>query len=93
MLLPSIGRVQLNAEGSAQLDSNSQQIYTCSQSDITAFAAVLTGWNFDLPNQSGTAQAADPAFATGPMVNVPNNFSVDDKSVRGDLRGDQPHPA
>lgn len=83
MQLFSIGLVQLNADGSAQLDSNGQQIYTYSQSDITSFAAVLTGWNFDLPNQSGTAQAADPAFTTRPMVNTPKNFSTGDKSVLG----------
>ncbi len=83
MQLFSIGLVQLNADGSAKLDSNGQQIYTYSQADVTAFAAVLTGWNFDLANQSGTGQAADPAFTTRPMVNTAKNFSTGDKSVLG----------
>lgn len=76
-----IGLVELNPDGSSVLDGNGQEIYTYTQEQVTAFAAALTGWNFDLA--SGTKQQDDPAFATRPMVNNPKQFSAGDKSVLG----------
>ena len=81
MQLFTIGLVQLNPDGSAKLDANKQPIDTYTQDDITAFAAVLTGWEFDLVN--GVAQEEDPAFATRPMVNIASRFTSGDKRVLG----------
>ncbi len=81
MQLFTIGLVQLNADGSPKLDGSGNQTYTYAQEDVTAFAAVLTGWNFDLAK--GVSQTSDPAFATRPMVNDPTRFSSGDKSVLG----------
>ena len=81
MQLLSIGLVELNPDGSSRLDAKGQEIYTYSQDEVTAFAAVLTGWNFDLAK--GVQQSADPSFATRPMVNDPTKFSSGDKSVLG----------
>ena len=81
MQLFSIGLVELNPDGSPKLDANGQQIYTYTQEQVTAFAAVLTGWNFDLA--SGVEQADDPAFVTRPMINDPKKFSEGDKNVLG----------
>ena len=44
----SIGLVELNPDGSSKLDANGKEIYTYTQEQVTALAAVLTGWNFDL---------------------------------------------
>lgn len=81
MQLFSIGLVELNPDGSSKLDANGQEIYTYTQEQVTAFAAVLTGWNFDLAR--GVKQSDDPAFATRPMVNDPKKFSEGDKDVLG----------
>jgi uncharacterized protein (DUF1800 family) len=42
----SIGLVMLNADGTPQLDGNGQPIPTYTQSTITNFAHVFTGWNW-----------------------------------------------
>ena len=81
MQLLSIGLVELNPDGSSKLDANGHEIYTYTQEQVTAFAAVLTGWNFDLAK--GVQQTADPGFVTRPMVNDPTKFSSGDKSVLG----------
>ncbi|MEO6801190.1 MAG: DUF1800 domain-containing protein [Rhodanobacter sp.] len=81
MQLFTIGLVQLNPDGTSKLDANKKEIYTYAQEQVTAFAAVLTGWNFDLAK--GVAQADDPGFATRPMVNDPTKFSTGDKDVLG----------
>ena len=81
MQLFCIGLVQLNPDGTSKLDANKKEIYTYTQEQVTAFAAVLTGWNFDLAK--GVAQADDPAFATRPMTNDPSKFSTGDKDVLG----------
>jgi uncharacterized protein (DUF1800 family) len=76
-----IGLVELNPDGSSVLDRNGQEIYTYTQEQVTAFAAALTGWDFDLA--AGKKQQDDPAFATRPMINNPSQFSTGDKSVLG----------
>ena len=81
MQLFSIGLVELNPDGSSKRDAKGQEIYTYTQEQVTAFAAVLTGWNFDLAK--GVSQTADPSFVTRPMVNDPNKFSSGDKNVLG----------
>ncbi|MEO8809781.1 MAG: DUF1800 domain-containing protein, partial [Rhodanobacter sp.] len=81
MQLFCIGLVQLNPDGTSKLDANKKEIYTYTQEQVTAFAALLTGWNFDLAK--GVAQADDPSFATRPMVNDPSQFSSGDKDVLG----------
>ncbi|MEO8808719.1 MAG: DUF1800 domain-containing protein [Rhodanobacter sp.] len=81
MQLLSIGLVELNPDGSSKLDANGNEIYTYTQDQVTAFAAVLTGWNFDLAK--GAKQTDDPGFVTRPMVNDPTQFSTGDKSVLG----------
>lgn len=81
MQLFSIGLVQLNPDGSKQLDTNGQPIYTYTQADVSAFAAVLTGWDLDLAK--GQTQSSDPSFTTRPMVNNPSYFTSGAKSVLG----------
>ncbi len=46
MQLFSIGLIELNNDGSARLDAQSQVIPTYSQEIIEGFAHVFTGWNF-----------------------------------------------
>ncbi len=81
MQLFTIGLVQLNADGSTKLDANGNATYTYNQADVSALAAVFTGWNFDLA--TGQTAETDPAFTTRPMVNNAAKFSSGDKSVLG----------
>jgi uncharacterized protein (DUF1800 family) len=46
MQLFTIGLVELNQDGSTQLDSFNQPIPTYDQSVVEGFAAVFTGWNY-----------------------------------------------
>lgn len=60
MQLFSIGLVELNLDGTPQLDASSNPIPTYDQSTITEFARVFTGWR--LANQiiAGTDDYVDP---------------------------------
>lgn len=51
MQLFSIGLVQLNTDGSIQLDDKNKPIPTYGQENIKAFAKVFTGWNYATANQ------------------------------------------
>jgi uncharacterized protein (DUF1800 family) len=46
MQLFSVGLVQLNADGTPELDQAGAQIPTYSQNDVQELARVFTGWNF-----------------------------------------------
>jgi hypothetical protein len=66
----SIGLVMLNADGTPKL-SGGQPIPTYTQSTITNFAHVFTGWNWSICNPNGSD------FTTchgGPYSNTPQSF-------------------
>ncbi|MEO8306592.1 MAG: DUF1800 family protein [Pseudomonadota bacterium] len=54
MQLMSIGLVQLNTDGSAQLDAGGQPIPTYDQNTIEGFARVFTGWKWACPSTNPT---------------------------------------
>jgi len=67
MQLFTIGLLQLNQDGTLQLDSNNQPIPTYDQTTIQNFAKVYTGWTY--PTKPGaTLQRHNPAYFGGPMV-------------------------
>lgn len=83
MQLFTIGLVQLNPDGTPKLDAGGKEIYTFTQEQVTAFAAVLTGWNADV--RTPTNPPDDPAFPTRPMINNASKFSTGDKDVLGTI--------
>jgi len=77
MQLFSIGLVQLNADGSAQLGSDGKPLETYTLTQITELARVFTGWDYD------GASSTDQAYARRPMVHVAARFSTGAKRVLG----------
>ena len=56
MQLFSIGLQQLNADGTAALDSTGKPIETYSNADVMAMARVFTGWSWGFPDAQLTTQ-------------------------------------
>jgi uncharacterized protein (DUF1800 family) len=77
MQLFTIGLVQLNADGSPKLGSDSKPLETYTQAQITELARVFTGWDYD------GSSATDPAYVKKPMVNNPARFATGAKKVLG----------
>ncbi|MES2160982.1 MAG: DUF1800 domain-containing protein [Pseudomonadota bacterium] len=78
MQLFSIGLVQLNADGTAQL-SNGVPKETYGLADITGLARVFTGWDFDMAGQT----AAVPDFLRRPMTQVAKRHETGASSFLG----------
>jgi uncharacterized protein (DUF1800 family) len=71
MQLMSIGLVQLNTDGSVQLDGSGQPIPTYDQNTIEGIARVFTGWNWACPstNPACTFTNTRPQLAPLPGYN------------------------
>ena len=67
MQLFSIGLVQLNPDGTPQLDGSGNQIPTYTQGTVDGFAGVYTGWSYP-PSPGNTAQFYDGPYYSGPML-------------------------
>lgn len=79
MQLFTIGLVQLQPDGSPQLDANGQPIETYNNDDITGLARVFTGWDFD------RFDAGSPAYMQRPMVFNQAAHSTADKTFLGTM--------
>jgi uncharacterized protein (DUF1800 family) len=63
----TIGLMQLNLDGTPQLDQNGNTIPTYSQNTVDGFSQVFTGWSY--PAAPGkTAAFGSPAYFSGPML-------------------------
>lgn len=63
----SIGLVQLNADGTPQLDGSGQPIATYDQDTVEGFAYAFTGWTF-APLPGATSKWTNPKNYSAPMV-------------------------
>ena len=61
----SIGTVSLNLDGTPQLDASGNPIPTYTQTDITEFTRVFTGWNLTTPIGAGITNYRDPMAPRG----------------------------
>ena len=68
----SIGLVQLNPDGTQQLDSTGAPIPTFDGETIEGFASVFTGWTYP-PLPGATSQWTNPINFAGAMVAFPNH--------------------
>ena len=82
MQLFTIGLVQLNLDGTAQL-SGGVATPTYALADITGLARVFTGWDFDLAGQSGAVASATPDFIRRPMINNAARYETGAKTFLG----------
>ena len=82
MQLFTIGLVQLNLDGTAQLTAG-KTADTYGQDDITGLARVFTGWDFDLAGLTGAAATATPDFMRRPMVQVASRYETGAKTFLG----------
>ena len=91
MQLFSIGLVQLNPDGTAQLDASGKPIETYTQADISGIARVFTGFSWTclgLTNNScffngSSAGASDPDRTFKAMVGYPQYHSTEVKRFLG----------
>jgi len=72
MQLFSIGLLQLNPDGTPQLDSSGNPIPTYTQDTIEGFAHVFTGWSFP-PAPGKKAQFYAQPYFSGPMLPYDSN--------------------
>ena len=75
MQLFSIGVIQLNADGTPQLDANQQPIPTYTQTTVENFANVFTGWTYP-PMPGASAKWTDPSYFLGQMVPIETHHDV-----------------
>ena len=80
MQLFTIGLNQLNPDGSPQLDANGQPIPTYTQTDVTSFARVYTGWNY-APAAGQAPSWTASANWLAPMVPVPGHHDTAAKTL------------
>ncbi len=80
MQLFSIGLVELNNDGSANLDAQNQPIATYSQEIIEGFAHVFTGWNYAGAPSFNQARRTD-ANQTIPMQLYPDFHDTGSKML------------
>jgi uncharacterized protein (DUF1800 family) len=79
MQLFTVGLSMLNEDGSLQLDGSGNPIPTYTQSTVSAFALVYTGWTY--PTQPGaTLQKHNPAYWNGPMEAFESNHDTTAKT-------------
>jgi uncharacterized protein (DUF1800 family) len=82
MQLFTIGLVELNLDGTAQL-TGGLTTYTYGQSDVTGLARVFTGWDFDLNGQTGAVASATPDFVRRPMISYASRYETGAKTFLG----------
>ena len=61
----SVGTVKLNLDGTPQLDAQGNPLPTYTQTDITEFTRVFTGWNFTTALGAGITNYRDPMAPRG----------------------------
>lgn len=86
MQLMTIGLVELNADGTARLDSGGQPIPTYTSADIAGLAKVFTGISWYSPNPTNNTfggGGADPNRSVTPMIYYPTFHSTSDKVFLG----------
>jgi uncharacterized protein (DUF1800 family) len=78
MQLFSIGLVQLNSDGTQQLDATGAPIPTFEGSTVEGLAAVFTGWTYP-PLSGATSQWTNPINLAGTMVSIPAHHQTGTK--------------
>ena len=76
----SIGLVELNPDGTQQLDASGAPIATFDGATIEGFASVFTGWTYP-PLPGASSQWTNPINFDGTMVAFPNNHQPGTKSL------------
>ena len=80
MQLFSVGLTQLNPDGSAVLDSNSNPLPTYNQSVVTNTARAFTGWTYPTAPKA-TAKVDNPAYYIGQMFAVEAEHDTTSKTI------------
>jgi uncharacterized protein (DUF1800 family) len=80
MQLFSIGLVELNPDGTRQLDSSGAPIPTFDGATIEGFAAVFTGWTYP-PLPGANSKWTNPINLAGTMVAVPAHHQSGTKAL------------
>ncbi len=80
MQLFSIGLVELNPDGTQQLDDTGAPIPTFNGTTIDGLAAVFTGWTYP-PLPSASSQWTNPINFNGTMVSFPNHHQSGTKAL------------
>jgi len=76
----SIGLVELNQDGSQQLDASGAPIPTFAPPTIEGFSAVFTGWTYP-PLAGASSQWTNPINFDGTMVSFPNHHQAGTKAL------------
>jgi uncharacterized protein (DUF1800 family) len=76
----SIGLVELNPDGTQQLDSNGAPIPTFNGTTIEGFASVFTGWTYP-PLPGATSTWTNPINLAGTMVSIPAHHQSGTKAL------------
>jgi uncharacterized protein (DUF1800 family) len=76
----SIGLVELNADGSLQLDASGAPIPTFDGATIEGFASVFTGWTYP-PLPGAVSQWTNPINFDGTMVAFPDHHQPGTKAL------------
>jgi uncharacterized protein (DUF1800 family) len=76
----SIGLVELNPDGTLQLDASGAPIPTFDGATINGFAAVFTGWTYP-PLPGATSQWTNPINFDGTMVAFPDHHQPGTKAL------------
>src|SRR5271156_2027955 len=76
----SIGLVQLNPDGTQQLDASGAPIPTFDGTTIDGLAAVFTGWTYP-PLPGATSQWTNPINFAGTMVAFPDHHQAGTKAL------------
>lgn len=84
MQLFSIGLVQLNPDGTPQLDGNGNPIPAYTQDMIEGFAHVFTGWSYP-PKPGQTAKFWSDQYYGGPMVAFDSHHDKGSKLLLNDV--------
>jgi uncharacterized protein (DUF1800 family) len=74
----SIGLVELNQDGSQQLDATGAPIPTYAPPTIVGFASVFTGWTYS-PRPGAGSNWTNSVNFDGPMVSFPNHHQAGTK--------------
>jgi uncharacterized protein (DUF1800 family) len=80
MQLFSIGLVQLNIDGTPQLDGSGNTIPTYTQDTIEGFAHVYTGWTYP-PMPGSSPQFWSPPYFSGPMIPIDSHHDTGTKEL------------
>jgi uncharacterized protein (DUF1800 family) len=76
----SIGLVELNSDGTQQLDANGAPIPTFDGTTIEGFASVFTGWSYP-PLPGAVSQWTNPIDFDGTMVAFPDHHQPGTKAL------------